>query len=548
VTEKKLQPSRQFGCLLLHSLALGFLLGLFEGSVLAGAPSAGADRFYDTESVQTVHLEVAAEDLAKMQHALPKRIYAPATFRWNDQVVESVGLRYKGDSSSMPESPFKRSFLIKFGEFKTGQRFLGLRHVALDNGIQFGSLFSERLITDALRGLGVTVSRCNYAKVYLNGKCLGVFVNVERVDESFLKHYFGNEGGMLFKVDQGGPGADFRYVGNDPALYEKTFELHVGKRARSYQSLVEFLQAINSDAGDSAGLSRILDIEPFVKTTAVLLFAGAFDQYTGWNPHNYYLYRNSADQRWTYIPWDLDVGFADKAFGRIPVLEGWHAAWPVPVDGRPLMERIVSDPVLLRHYREQAAVILETWFKPEVLIPKLRGLYALIRSALQEDPYPPRRATVPDDTGFPDIVASMETFIRQRYALARRQLDNPGARPRPRPMAPSPDQEGPKPGPPSQNAPTDLRVVKVTASKVELQWTDHAEGEMAFIVQRCTGADSTNFTNAIGQPGQDITTATDNAVQPGMTYRYRVYTVVPTPRGPQGSGVSNVVTVAVPKN
>ena len=35
------------------------------------------------------------------------------------------------------------------------QRFLGLRHVALDNGIQFGSLFSEPLIPGMLRELGV---------------------------------------------------------------------------------------------------------------------------------------------------------------------------------------------------------------------------------------------------------------------------------------------------------------------------------------------------------------------------------------------------------
>ena len=51
-----------------------------------------------------------------------------------------------------------------------------MRHVALDNGIQFGGLFSERLITDALRGVGVKASRCNYARVYLNGKPAGVYV------------------------------------------------------------------------------------------------------------------------------------------------------------------------------------------------------------------------------------------------------------------------------------------------------------------------------------------------------------------------------------
>ena len=52
--------------------------------------------------------------------------------------------------------------------------------------------------------------------------------------------------------------------------------------------------------------------------------------------------------------------------------------------------------------------------------------------------------------------------------------------------------------------------------------------------------------NAIGRGGNDITTATDRQVQPGMTYRYRVYAVFPTPRGPRGSGVSDIVTVTIP--
>ena len=210
------------------------------------------------------------------------------------------------------------------------------------------------------------------------------------------------------------------------------------------------------------------------------------------------------------------------------------------------MEHLVSNTVLLDRYREQACVILERWFRPEVLIPKLRRLYDQIRTALTANPYPPRRVTVPSDTGIEDVLASMEKFIRDRYALARAQLEAPGARPAPRPMSPGPDHEGPTPGPPSSDAPSDLRAVKISAAGVELRWVDHAEGEMAFIVQRCTGAEGTEFVNAIGQPGQDLSRATDRDVQPGVTYRYRVYAVRPTPQGPQGTGVSNVETVTIP--
>jgi hypothetical protein len=297
---------------------------------------------------------------------------------------------------------------------------------------------------------------------------------------------------------------------------------------------------------DTAPLRQLLDLEAFIKTTAVLLFAGAFDQYTGWAPHNYYLYEDPAHHRWTYLPWDLDVGFADRAFGRIPVLEGWNAAWPVPVPGRPLMERLVSDPKLLQEYRQRARDILETWFGPDVLIPKLHGLYAQIQPALAEDPFPPRRATVPTDSSYEDILKSMERFIRDRFRLARLQLDAPGDRPPPKPLLAEAEAGNPKPGPPSADAPRDLRAVKVSKAGVELQWVDQAEGEEAFVVQRCMGAGCTEFMNAIGEGGRNLTKAIDHQVQPGMTYRYAVYAVLPTPRGPRGTGLSNILTVTIP--
>jgi len=87
----------------------------------------------------------------------------------------------------------------------------------------------------------------------------------------------------------------------------------------------------------------------------------------------------------------------------------------------------------------------------------------------------------------------------------------------------------------------------VTASSVELRWTDHADGEMAYVVQRCTGTDGSDFANAIGQSGRDIRTAVDRDVLPAKVYRYRVYAVQPTPKGPRGTGPSNVITVSIPE-
>ncbi|MFP6621828.1 MAG: CotH kinase family protein, partial [Pirellulaceae bacterium] len=147
---------------------------------VAKSSRASAATFYQPDKVQEIHLQIKDVDLARLKAALPRRIYVPATFRWGTQTIKNVGVRYKGNSSSNPNQRHKRSFLIKFSEFEDGQDFLGLERVALDNGVQFGSLFSEQLITGVLRDLGIRASRCNFARLYLNGSFHGVYTNVER--------------------------------------------------------------------------------------------------------------------------------------------------------------------------------------------------------------------------------------------------------------------------------------------------------------------------------------------------------------------------------
>src|SRR5687768_17319516 len=175
-----------------------------------------------------------------------------------------------------------------------------------------------------------------------------------------------------------------------------------------------------------------MEVDDFLRVTAVLLFAGAFDQLTGWNPHNYFLYHDAKRDRWRYLPWDLDVGFCETAFDKIRVLADWHAAWPVPATGapNPLLERIVADPVLLARYRKEARKILDKSFEPERLCKVIDAKYNLIKDDLKTDPFPHRRATVPGDRSYDDVVDSMKAFVRKRHASAVAQLDKPGERPK----------------------------------------------------------------------------------------------------------------------
>ena len=391
-------------------------------------------KFYDPQQLQSVHLQIEEADQRRMLASLPECIYVPALFRWRDKTVSRVGVRFKGNSSSNPKQTHKRSYLIKFSKYEKERRFLGMERISLDNGVQFGSLFSEPVITEILHDLRQDTHRCNYAKLYVNEQYRGVYVNAERIDESFIERHFDGQTGGLWKNDIGGPGGNLQYIGDNPDAYRKAFETKNPQAKKEMRELITFIQRVNGVPRNDFEqmLETNMKVEDFLKTTAVMLFSGAFDQLTGWGPHNYYLYREPATGQWHYLPWDLDVGFCEVAFGRVYALEDWHAAWPVPRGvANPLLERIIDDPALLKRYRNHATRILETYFEPNRLCQIVDAKYALIRDALATDPFPKRRVTVPEDQNYDDIVESIKQFIRKRYETAKSQLENPGLRPQP---------------------------------------------------------------------------------------------------------------------
>lgn len=522
------------------------MLQSYDQSALQAAASSESDPFYESEVVQEIQLDIPPAERERLYAALPERVYVKGTFRWRDVVLENVGIRFKGNSSSQPNQPHKRSYLIKFNEYEKGQRFLGMRRVALDNAIQFGSLFSEILMTDILRDLGNWCSRANYSRLLVNGEYQGVYVNVERIDESFVARQYEKPLGPLYK-GEGGPGVNLASAGREAEIYRRSFEAKTDAADMAYPELARMLDVVSAEIhpNDPETLRGLFFWDEFVRTIAAMLFAGAFDQLTGWNPHNYYLYQDVTEKRWHYIPSDLDVGFADQAFGQIPVIEGWNAAWPIAGGPpRPILEKLLRHPSLLSQYRKEAKRILETYFRPEMLHEKLDSLYALIGEDLKVDPFPPRRATVPSDRDYKDVVQSMKAFMVKRYATARSQLDDPGVRPPSSIQAgPTPEQNAnqvPRPGN-KPGRPSELRIVSRSSKGIKLEWKDNAVGEVAHVVQRTDGLNQELFWNHIGRSMPNATEAIDDRFDPRGTYAYRIYAVFPGPDGPVGTEHSNVV-------
>jgi Tol biopolymer transport system component len=77
------------------------------------------------------------------------------------------------------------------------------------------------------------------------------------------------------------------------------------------------------------------------------------------------------------------------------------------------------------------------------------------------------------------------------------------------------------PPPTPSAAPTALKALGVSSTKIDLSWTDNASDETGFNIERCQDTDCTGFIE-VGQVATDATTWVSTELSPGTTYSYRV--------------------------
>jgi chitodextrinase len=79
----------------------------------------------------------------------------------------------------------------------------------------------------------------------------------------------------------------------------------------------------------------------------------------------------------------------------------------------------------------------------------------------------------------------------------------------------------PPPPPSAPSAPSDLTATAVSASQIDLAWTDNSDDEDGFRIERCTGGGCADFTLLVNM-GQNVTAHSDGGLTAETTYRYRV--------------------------
>lgn len=163
---------------LFTALAAAVFLSL---SAASAGPPAAADLF-DEDQLQDIHVSMQPSDWDRLRANDLEDTYYPADVRWRDQVVTTAGVRSRVFGSRNAHEP---GLGIDFSRYSSQQSFLGLTSLGLANTVQDPSMPKQRAAMAMLNRMGMPAPRVVHARLFVNGRYVGLYMLVEPVDKVF---------------------------------------------------------------------------------------------------------------------------------------------------------------------------------------------------------------------------------------------------------------------------------------------------------------------------------------------------------------------------
>lgn len=309
-------------------------------------PSNG--RAFEEDIVTRVYIDLPADTLNWiLQNVTSDREWhADFVHMHNGQAdtVNDVGFRLRGNTSRYSG---KKSFKISFNSFTSGGRWEGLKELNLNGEHNDPSMSRARMGWHLLSDVGLSASRSNHVRLYINGDYFGLYANIEHINDDFVERRYGGKAGNLYKCLWP---ASLAYLSNDPNDYKFTssgrraYELKTNKGADDYSDLANFIQVLNQTAIADlpCALEAIFDVNEYLYTLAFEISTGHWDDHAN-NQNNFYLYQSPEDGLMHFITFDLDNTFGVDWIGQDWTTKNIHA-WGKQNNGYPLYDRVTSVP------------------------------------------------------------------------------------------------------------------------------------------------------------------------------------------------------------
>ena len=351
--------------------------------------SMSAQDMYDTDHISDIEIDFYDANWDEILDAYmaadsDERILANVTI--NGTVFDSVGVRYKGNSSYRPNQ-VKNPLNIKLNYVKN-HNYHGYYTLKLSNGFKDPSFVREVLALEIAQKY-MPSARAGYANITINGTLSGLFTNVQSVNDVFtLEHYY-SEDRPFFEGEGDGPAPTgcayniWDYMGTDStACYPYYYD---SKSGDHYATLINFLDIFNNDPN---AMEAVYNVDRHLWAIAFDIALVNLDAPISM-PHNYYLYSDNTD-RFNYIKWDLNecFGVFQRLGGSQLDLAGMQQLDPFTnnTPGTPILYKVWQNSRWKKMYMAHMITLMEENINNSWYMERATELQAGISDALLNDP------------------------------------------------------------------------------------------------------------------------------------------------------------------
>jgi spore coat protein CotH len=367
------------------SLGLASSLGLSSQSDFYSCSQVREIRIYFSDSNWKYYLD-------SLFSAGDKNSRIKADVEIDGILYKECGVRYKGFSSWNPDET-KNPFSINLDYTFKNQNHEGYKKLKLSNVIYDPSFLREVLAYGIARKY-MPAPEANFANLYINDTLIGLYSNVEAVDECFTEKHFSCNDNAFFKgnpenlVYPFGQNANLNYYEGDSSVY---FPYYSIESDYGWEQLSDFIYVLNKD---TAKISTVLNVDRALWMHAFNYSLLNLDSYIAY-AQNYYLFCDDNGQ-FNTIPWDMNMSFgsfrhSDGAtnfsgvtMAKLPILNPLQAA-TFSISPRPLMKNLLLNSRYRKMYMAHIRTIMEQNIADSSFVDEAEILHELIADYVEAD-------------------------------------------------------------------------------------------------------------------------------------------------------------------
>ena len=319
----------------------------------------------------------------------------PATISIDEMVIDSVAVRYKGNSTFCLPNDYgspKLPYNLDFNFWSEESDLMGYHKIKLANS-WMDPTFAKEYISALIYRRYLPSPEVNLLSLNTQDDYTGLYVNTESINKQFLKKHFGEQDGVLFKCDPSGvfcikTGQEYlpptmSWMGLDSANYYNSYDI---KTDHGWGELQDLIYTINSD-GDN--IAEKLNVDRVLWALAVNQVVSNLDTYNGYYVHNFYLYL-AENGLWQMIPWDFDNSFVGAIMGwdyyspeslyEYDIYDGAAAA-----EQKPLTYLLLNHPLYKKQYEAHIRTIIQESLDPTAIAAAVNEMQSMAFDAVAAD-------------------------------------------------------------------------------------------------------------------------------------------------------------------